>query len=346
MKRFSKILAGILCACSLIGFAGCKDGEEGGGDTDFQVYVPDGAPALSMAMMMSEDTDTDTFDYHVVSANDITLALGRGEGTADFAVVPVNTASQLLRSGTEYKLLGSVTQGNLYLLAQKGSGQVTPDNFVSSLKGKTVGVVQLAKFPGLMMKATVRDYLDYTTGERLQYNELTNGETPLSNCVNLLPINPTQVGLLNDTVDYYMVFEPNASKAVSNVVANLEFVGSLQELYGRGSGYPQAVLMVRTSLVESDSALVKNFMTKMEQADDWVLTADSQVIYNAILSHATEGMSLMYNVENLNFQSIMRSSVSFERAVFCKNKIDELLLDLRSINMNVQLMTDNIYYLG
>lgn len=336
-KLLNGLLAGVLCAGMAFSAVACGDGDEA---PKLQVYMPDGAPALSMAMMMAQDTEDDGFEYHVIKADQISVQVtGKEDEIADFAILPVNMASNLIKIGDMeelYELVGSVTQGNLYLLSANSTESVTKENF-TSLEGKTVGVVQMTNFPGFVFKAAIKGY-------GMTYNELTEGKDVMSNCVNLLGITPQQVGQVNDRVDYYLAFEPNASRAAT--AAGLSIVGDIQRIYGEGNGYPQAVMIAKKSLIENQPEKVNALRDKMELADDWIMTADPTTVYNAVLAHATEGMSLQYGVADLTTNSIFRSNIRFERSATCKQKIDDLLADLHEVNANITAIPDIFYYLG
>jgi ABC-type nitrate/sulfonate/bicarbonate transport system substrate-binding protein len=121
------------------------------------VYVPDGAPALSIAKMLADDVDFGdgvNVNYNVVSASTIQTYVTGANPTADVCILPVNLAVKLLGSGNTYKLLGTVTHGNLYLVSNSGE-KISTSN-LSTLKGKRVGVVNLSAVPGLTFKMILK----------------------------------------------------------------------------------------------------------------------------------------------------------------------------------------------
>ncbi|MDE6585572.1 MAG: hypothetical protein K2K80_02705 [Clostridia bacterium] len=126
-------------------------------DGKITVYMPDGAPALGMAKLMAEE---DTFyngqvEFNVVNASIIQTFVTGNDLKADICVLPVNMAVKLLGKGDKYKLLGTLTHGNLYMVSN-GKTAITPDN-ISNLKGKTVGVVNLSQIPGLTFKLILKN---------------------------------------------------------------------------------------------------------------------------------------------------------------------------------------------
>ncbi len=119
-----------------------------------KVVAPDGAPAVGLSYLMNEADLGLSFD--VVDSSTIQTYVTGNNPEADICVLPVNTAVNILGSGDTYKMLGTLTHGNLYLLSSKYTEPVTRDN-LSSLQGKTVGVVNLAAVPGLTFKLILKD---------------------------------------------------------------------------------------------------------------------------------------------------------------------------------------------
>lgn len=126
-------------------------------DGKISVYAPDGAPALGLAKLMSADEVLNCTDieYNVVNATTIQTFVTGAAPQADVCVLPVNLAVKLLGSAEKYKLIGTLTHGNLYMVSVGGE-EITKQN-LSSLRGKTVGVVNLAQVPGLTFKSILND---------------------------------------------------------------------------------------------------------------------------------------------------------------------------------------------
>lgn len=125
------------------------------------VYAPDGAPALALAGLMSGAVSSNSLEkevnYNIVDASTIQTHVTGANPDADICILPVNLAANLLGSGEKYTMLGTVTHGNLYIISAKTGEQITVEN-LSELKGKTVGVVNLAAVPGLTFKLILNKY--------------------------------------------------------------------------------------------------------------------------------------------------------------------------------------------
>lgn len=132
------------------------DGGNSGEYTEkISVYAPDGAPALGIAKAMSENNVLNA-EYFIVNPNTVQALVGGAEPKADICVLPVNVAVKLLGNAKNYKLVGTLTHGNLYLLSKSGE-QISADN-IEKIKGSTVGVVNLAAVPGLTFKVILQSH--------------------------------------------------------------------------------------------------------------------------------------------------------------------------------------------
>ena len=251
MKKFLTAFFGALIVCaSALGFTAC-----GNGGGSIQVYVPDGAPALAIAQLMAEDMQFGKeVDYNVVDADGITSNVTYDDMSknADLCVLPVNDASKLLGDGAKYKMLGAVTHGNLYIVSATDKAVLTADNFAEEISGKKLGVVQMAKFPGAITKVILSKY-------------------SVTESVDLQAVQPTEVTGVGSDFDYFVIPEPAASTRLGNANLSLKLAGSLQELYGGANGYPQAVLVAKNSLIESEPEFISDFIAAVAASSQWLL---------------------------------------------------------------------------
>ena len=130
------------------------------------VYMPDGAPAMALAEMMANDEEGDEVAYKVVDPALISSTVTNKDmdKNADMCVLPVTAASKLLGKGTDYKMVGVVTHGNLFLISK--DGEVVTEENMSVLNGKTIGVLKINEVPGLTLKVVLNKY-------GLKYEEVT-----------------------------------------------------------------------------------------------------------------------------------------------------------------------------
>jgi ABC-type nitrate/sulfonate/bicarbonate transport system substrate-binding protein len=243
-------------------------------------------------------------------------------------------------------MLGTVTHGNLYILSVNGE-EVTAQNAQEKLYGKTVGIVNKASFPGQMFKLAMSK-LNLVTVDA-DATEPTP-DVSADACVTIKGVNATEVGGATNTCDYYVVPEQAASariKATSQTPNAVTIKGNLQSLYGT-SGYPQAVLVAKTSLIESNPQFIANFKTAMTSAASW-LTQDAttiEQITTAISSHLPEGTAATLNTQNLTKEVITRCSVSFVTSANCKEEVKTFLSEMSTFVSGAAVeVTDNFFYI-
>lgn len=319
-KFFAVILSAAVFATAGI-FAACSSEEENKNQEEektpesFTVVMPDGAPALSVAKLLAEDEEGDEVTYQVVDSSTIQTYVTGENPSADACVLPVNLASKLLGSGETYKMVGASTHGNLYIISATTNEEVTKDN-ISSLAGKTIGVVNLANVPGLILKSVLTD-------NGLGYNEVGNDGEKSGDKVNLVAVDGSSV-VPTDGIDYFVVPEPAATTKV-NKVAAFNFVGDLQALYGEGEGYVQAVLVVKTSYIENSPTYISEFLKEVSENYEWISSAEATTVTEAVTAHLTEGMTPTFTAANLNAQVIEHCNLTFTYAKDCVDETKEII---------------------
>ena len=136
------------------GFFYSSSGSTAVTEVNAKVYMPDGAPALAMAKFMSENR-TDC-DFEVVDASKIASFVTGATPQADLCVLPLNAASKLLGTGENYKMLGTVTHGNLYLLSTDENAKIESAAQWKKLEDKKIGTIQINNVPGLTLKLLLK----------------------------------------------------------------------------------------------------------------------------------------------------------------------------------------------
>lgn len=310
------------------------------------VYMPDGAPALSMAMFMNDKNSglfEEEVEYSIVDATTVTTYVTGENPKADVCILPVNIASLTLGTGEAYKMLGTVTHGNLFIVKKNGGENVTAEN-IENLKGKTVGIINLAAIPGLTFKLILNKF-------GIEFNQLENGGTKAEDKVNLVAVDATEVLPTNNNCDYFVVPEPALSTKIKATKGALSLAGSLQELYDGEDGYPQAVIVAKNSLIESNSAFVGKLIElfgKDSMNVSSCLKTDSitaEEVVNTIKSHLNEGMAPTFTAENLTAEVVANCAVRFEKASECKEEVNLFINKLIEISpASAKTLSDNFYY--
>ena len=335
MKKVKKVLATCLAALALtasLGMGACGKEKE-----DITVYMPDGAPALAFAGLMSTDTADDGVSYKVVDATVITSKISANDmdDNADFCVLPVNVASKRLGSGEEYQMLGLVTQGNLYFISNK---EVADVDDLSVLTGKTVGLTQIANVPGLTLKAALNR-------QNVAWSELKSGTEAAEDKVNLQGL--ANGAGIDGSLPYYLAAEPLVT--TMTIGGKFRVVGDLQTLYnGIGSesvGYPRAVLVAKRSFLKKNQAWTSDFLEKLIESNEWLATASAQDIYVSIVRHFEDAShKAVFSVGALTEDCISRCGISFAYAKDCYVRVDEFLAELVTINSNMASAVEKEFY--
>ena len=340
-KVFSGLMALAMSAAMIAALAACTpEGKDDAGDAlVYTVYAPDGAPALALANAI--DKTEETFEYHIVASSTIAAQVTGSDPAADFCVLPVNAAAKLLGTGETYKLLGTVTNGNMYFLTTGDNAPVTKES-LSSLTGKTVGVVQLSNVPGLTFQAALK-------AAGVSYQTLTSETQPASDKVNLKPIQDASSGVTPaGGCDYYLCPEPAASAKVKGTASSpdpLKPAGSLQAIYGEGEGYPQAVLVAKTEVIASDAAAVEAMIGYMEGSAQFLANTPAADVVALLDGKYTEGMTPSLNANNLTDEVIANCSVRFTAAQDCKTAVNAFLAELIAIDPAfTSAVADAFYY--
>ena len=324
MKKILAMLLALTTALSLFAFAACGNEEKeqysGGSGSPaekiIRVYAPDGAPALAISKFIA---DGETFgidqdvEYSVIAADTIQTIVD----SADVIVMPVNLATKIYSANASdpLKMAGVITHGNLYLMAKD-------DITLEDLKGKVVGVANLANVPGLTFKAVLKEKgIEFETSD-----EPIEGKVALKGYTG----QELMVALKTGAVSVGLMPEPIASKLVSTT-PEFKFALDLQELYDSSAkAYPQAVVMVRSYILENYPEFVDNFASRIDSAMDWV-KENTEEAAAAIASVLAEGVTQSINAQNLTAQVVDNCKIYFESASIAKDSVKDYIAKIRAI---------------
>ena len=161
------------------------------------IYVPDGATALALAYFMhsGEKVSGATLNITIVTAS--TIGQYVSSGRADLAVMPSNAAAKMYNANKKYKLVMTLTHGNLYIVGSDMSG-------VESLVGKRVGAIGQGQVPDLVLR-----YILKKSGiEYVQSDVAVEGKVAVSYCSDGGEVaRSLKAGL----IDFGLLAEPAAS---------------------------------------------------------------------------------------------------------------------------------------
>ena len=323
-----RVVCSILAILFSSAFLGCSSEESG----DLTVYMPDGAPSLSMAYLMKGDTAEDGFSYKVVNPTLISskVTAVKESENADFCVLPLTAGSKLLGSGEKYQLLATLTHGNLYLIS-KNDSSYTQDN-LSDLIGKTIGVLQINEVPGLTLKTTLAN-------AGIPFVVLGSDDTAQADKVNLRGISSPQ-DMARVVADCYLLAEPAVSGQLGN---GYSIVGDLQALYGVG-GFPQAVLVAKKSIVQNQTDKVKSFLVSVKESCEKLTSLDGVTLVQTVTAHLEDSSyATTLKAPLLKEATLLRRGVRYEAD--CKSKVLAYLQSAQVVNSSaVSIPSDNFFW--
>lgn len=332
-----KILTIVICvAVAVCGFCftGCNDApSENNKEVSVRIVVPDGAPALSIAKLIKDNQKFGSKTiYKVVAAENIkNFVVGSGE-KADIALVPVNLASLMLGSGSEYKAVASVTHGNLYMLS-KDETAITEENFAENIKGKSVAIVNIANVPGLTFKATLEKFgVEYTEDEQQKSAEN----------VFLTGISGTDIApkLNTSAVDYVIAAEPAVS-TITGKVAVIKKICGLHEIYGE---YPQAIMVVKAAFLQENKEIVKDIYDAMAANEQWIIDNPADAA-EAVANCLTEGYTSLFTAENTTSASVSGCNIKMKKMTGSEiSVIKAYIEDILKVNENSAKTPDDNFF--
>ena len=127
----------------------------------------------------------------------------------------------------------------------------------------------------------------------------------------------------------------------------LSFAGDLQELYGGSDGYPQAVLVAKKSVLESDEGAVGTLLSYFEGSKSYLENTDGATIANLLSGKYPSGQSPMFNAGNLTAEVGKNCSVRFTKSADCKATVNAFLEKLVAIDSEfTKTVGDAFYYEG
>ena len=328
MKKIFKLFLFLIIALPLVACSCKKD------DKVIDVYTPDGAPSLSLAKLMYEEYAPKGYQvkYHIVAAD--TIASYITNDKADMAIVPTNAAANLYNKGNKIKIVSSNTWGLLYMVGN--ADHITPITDLNSLKGNVVGVIGQNQVPDLVFKYILEENgIEYVASDTAVAGKVA---------LKYVADGPTMIPLLKtNQLKYGILGEPAATNSMSK--ASTSIVLDIQEEWKKAtntsSSYPQASLVVKSSLLKNDEKLIKDMLDEINDSSTWIfqnmdkLNETLQAHGSATIFSYTEALLTRCNIHVVTGNSM-------------KTAVNDFLSGLHSIIPNSiggNLPDENFYYI-
>lgn len=295
--KIKKITAAVIAAtigASALSLTACGEKTE----TVYKVFMPDGAPAIALAGLLSDGYDG--AEFTVVQSS--TIAQRVSTGDADFAIMPINAAATLFNNGVDIVMLSVNTHGNLYIIGDEAAT-------LDSLVGKRLGVIGQGQVPDLTLKMLCAEKgIELVVSAEAQEGKIavTYGDDGPA----LAPLIKT------GKLDYGLLGEPAATTLSGNL--GKKIVTDVQQQWrdAFGGEYPQACLVVKRSVVDSDKKFVNKFLAAVEAQDDFAATSPEKAVA-AVEAHMASGVQTSLNAKTLTAEVIARCNVDTVKAKDC-----------------------------
>lgn len=214
-----------------------------------KVLTPDGLPALSLAKMMSTTKKLDgvQLEYKIEKLSDaLVVDMLKREG--DIAIVPSNFSAQLYNKNLNYKVLGTVGWGSFYVVSRENISSL------EELKGKEIYTFGKGLTPDIIFQVILKSKgIDL---KDIKINYLSSG-------------NELAALYLGKKADTIVIPEPMLSKILTknlgtNIVSNLN--DEWKNLSNSDLGYPQATLVIKEEIYNSNPKIVESFVQKLKSS--------------------------------------------------------------------------------
>lgn len=259
-KNITRIVLVMLVAVvSLTLFVACsnkKNDVETGATIEFNVVVPDGAPAFAMAKLFKEGLSVEGYKVNFELVNGTESIVSKlTQKTADMAVMPTNIAAKLYNNNIPLKLVSTNVFGVLYIVS---SVDMTS---LKDLEGKSIYCIGQGGTPDVVLK-----------------NILTEADVDLAKITFEFRADPSEIikKFVLGEIDYALLAEPAVTNCIAKTASTNHPVSvkfDLQELwntYHGAAGYPQAGIVATDDALNNKAAVVKAVMKAVKENTVWL----------------------------------------------------------------------------
>lgn len=326
MKKLISTICAAAMSCALVlPLSACSTE-----DNTIHVYMPDGAPAISLAALM--DGGYSGFDFTVVPSEEIAGVVSAR--TADLAIMPIDAAAKLYNSGTDIVMLSVNTHGNLYMVG--GEENVA----LADLKGKKLGVIGQGSVPDNVLRMLLSDA---NIDSEISEDEIEGKVALTYNAA------PALIPLFKQgKLDYILLGEPAVTNAVNATGGKIAMDMQAQWAAAFDGQFPQACLVAKGSLIKNRKAAVDKFLAAVKAADGWAELNPEKAL-NAVSDNMKKGNET--TLKALNASIVKRCNISAVSASDSKaecNAYFEKLHELTAYGLGTPVLAkvpdDKFYY--
>ena len=283
-----KIITGIL-SMLLIFMVGCSNNKVTYEEKEIRLITPDGLPsiAISKAMENNKTIKHITINYDVQKTSDLLVSeLMKGE--AELAIIPSNLALQAYKKGLDYKIVGTIGWGSLYLVSENNI------NDLGELKGKEIYNTGKGLTPDIIFK------------EILKNNNISEEEVNFS-YVGAASKLTTLVA--TGKAEYAVVPEPVLSTVMSKN-PNIKIILNLNEEWAKFNdvkeGYPQSTLVIKEEFFNEikDSGVYEELINSFKESEEFAVNNPQET------ATICEDLGITVNKDVIN-ESMKNSNLRF-----------------------------------
>ena len=287
---------------------------------ELTMYVPDGAPALSVAKIVNDGkVGNSTVKTVVTTGENVVAKCASGE--ADLAVLPTNAAVKICNDRDDYLLFSVNVYGVLYIV---GTEHI---DSISQLQGETLYSIGMGNTPQFVFK-------EICTQKGVNYDAITiDFQTDAS---TIIP------QILKGTAKFALIGEPAVTQLKNKAASqgkNVEVLFDLQEEWQSATdsevkGYPQASMIVKKDLLTNNFA--SKLLAALRENGEFVTSHCNEL--NGIMRGAGSLLDLNYTAELLGRCNLSAITASSARA-----DLNKYLSKFAAISNLLPLSDDIIY---
>ncbi len=323
----NRLFAVVLTLVMLVAvFAACTPQEDDAPTMDLSVYVPDGAPAMAVANIISSGKIGEHNAHVTISTGEkVTEAVGKQE--ADVAILPTNACAKLCSTGGKYQMFTVNVFGLLYVI---GYQNVTS---LADLAGKSVLSIGLSNTGEYLFKKILQNAgVSYEGEKGVSLKYYSDG---------------SEAGktLIAGQGDFALLGEPAATNFINKAAQQgktLYRVFDLQQEWKKVVssdivGYPQASVIVKKSLLDGaeGEAFAKTLLKTLQ--DNSVFLTENVAGLKDILVMAGSSLQVDYTAD-----IVSRCNLRTEKAEDVKADV-KTYLEQFGANF-AAMLKDEIYY--
>lgn len=259
-KVLISLIVVLLVLTTIFAFACKKDVVAEG---EYTIVSPDGAPALALATFIKNPQVSEQLKINASVVHNSLIAAEAIK--SDFAILPANAAANLYNKGKEYKMVGVVTNGNMFFVSN-----VQNDSFtLETLKGHVLYSIGQGSVPAFIM-------LNLLKNANIPYVE--NSETATEGKVAITYVADGQALMTKIKTATSTVYGNLAEPAVTTFVSKgiMYRVADVQELWKTSTsaeikGFAQAVLIAKKSLCDEKPEVVNAVFNAIKASENYVV---------------------------------------------------------------------------